>query len=194
MKLLEHSAVSQRCLKNKKHNLKLKFIVIYVGKKLSKVDVNSWFIWMLWSQSCVHLKVLSLSLSLSSLCLSFSGCELWFFALLSLLSSLTMRNSVCSRDGGGADTDNDTGKEGKNSQLSSIREKKNESDRTQRENTLEWVGWTGGLSILKSKGLSRKKTSKTSHCEEPAKKSCEFWFKYRKIKKSFFDIFDVFRS
>lgn len=67
----------------------------------------------------------SLSVSAS---ISYSGCELWFFALLSLLSSLTMKNSVCSRDGGGADTENDTGKKGKNSQLSSIREKKNESD------------------------------------------------------------------
>lgn len=46
-----------------------------------------------------HLKEVSLSLSFSH----FSDCELWFFALLSLLSSLTMKNSVCSRDGGGAD-------------------------------------------------------------------------------------------
>lgn len=84
-----------------------------------------------------------------ALIFSYPGCELWFFALLSLLSSLTMKNSVCSRDGGGADTANDTGKEGKNSQLSSIREKKNESDWIQRENTLDWVGWTGGCGGIK---------------------------------------------
>lgn len=79
-------------------------------------------------------------LSFSVFLLIHSGCKLWFVALLSSLSSLTMKNSVCSGDGGGADAENDTGKEGKNSQLSSIREKKNESDRTQRENTLDWVG------------------------------------------------------
>lgn len=49
-------------------------------------------------RSLVHLKEVSV-------CFSWSACELWFFALLSLLSSLTMKNSVCSGDGGGADTE-----------------------------------------------------------------------------------------
>ena len=95
---------------------------------------------------------LSLSLSLSlapSVSASYFGCELWFFALLSLLSSLTMKNSVCSRDGGGADAENDTGKEGKSRQLPSIREKKKESDWVQRENMLDWVGWAGGYGGIK---------------------------------------------
>lgn len=56
-------------------------------------------------------------------------------------------------------TENDTVKEGKNSQLSSIREKKNESDWIQRKNMLDWVGWAGGcggIKYLQSKGLSKK--------------------------------------
>lgn len=44
------------------------------------------------------------SLSFSAV-FSYSSYELWFCALLSLLPSLTMRNSVCSRAGGGADTE-----------------------------------------------------------------------------------------
>lgn len=90
----------------------------YLAKQVVEV-----YVLCVGSSSSVHLKEASRPISLML------GRELWFFALLSLLSSQTMKNSVCSRDGGGADTANDTGeKEGKKSQLSSIREKKNESD------------------------------------------------------------------
>lgn len=75
-------------------------------------------------------------------------------------------------------TQNDTGKEGKNSQLSSIREKKNESDHKER------IRWTGlaeledveGLSIFQSKGPTRKPL-KTLHYEEfeGKKKDVYFW-------------------
>lgn len=118
MKLIKPWIVRKSCTKTK------------MQKKLGE----HFYVWLLWS---CHLKEVSRSLSLSHQLFVFfsnSGSELWFFVLLSSLSSVTMRNSVCSRDGGGADIKNDTGKEGKSSQLLSIREKKNESDWVQREN------------------------------------------------------------
>lgn len=48
------------------------------------------------------------------------------------------------RGWGRSDMENNMGKEGKSSQLSSIRGKKNKSDWIQKENVLDWVGWAGG--------------------------------------------------
>lgn len=175
MKVIKPWIVRKSCTKTKmQKQLGEHFCVCLIVVRYTYASLIVCLIVVVWS---CHLKEVSRSLSLShqlSVFFSNSGSELWFFVLLSSLSSVTMRNSVCSRDGGGADIENDTGKEGKSSQLLSIREKKNESDWVQRENPLERVGWPGGCKGIKNPSKPDKKTSE-SFSWETHKKSSGLW-------------------
>lgn len=84
-----------------------------------------------------------------SVSFAYWGCELWFSALLSLLSSLTMKNSVCSGDGGGADSQNDTGKEGKSSQLSGVTQERKKLCVIEHKRRICW----SGLAELEESGI-----------------------------------------